>query len=374
MASIVAHELEESISDPDLNAWCDSQGNENADKCAWTFGATYTAGNGSLANMNLGGLDYLIQQNWVNASGGYCAQKLPPTPIISSLTPATGAAGSSVPITISGVNLTGATINFSGSGITASAISASANQITATLAVAAGTIAGQQNVSVTTSAGTSNAFSFTMRTPPPALTSMTPSSGVLGTAVNVTLAGSNLAGASINAIAGISISNIGSTASQVTATFTIASNAATGPRNVTLTTSAGASNVLTFTINAGTAVFTPVRINAGGAYTDAQGNVWSADNGFNGGNAGSTTAAIAGTSDQPLFRTWRTGPDRQPLVYTFNGIPNGNHTVALGFDETVVSSSGLRVFNVIINGQTVLANFDIFRRRDSVPPSSNRPR
>ena len=324
--------------------------------------------------MNLGGLDYLIQQNWVNASGGYCAQKLPPTPIISSLTPATGAAGSSVPITISGVNLTGATINFSGSGITASAISASANQITATLAVAAGTIAGQPNVSVTTSAGTSNAFSFTMRTPPPALTSMTPSSGVLGTAVNVTLAGSNLAGASINAIAGISISNIGSTASQVTATFTIASNAATGPRNVTLTTSAGASNVLTFTINAGTAVFTPVRINAGGAYTDAQGNVWSADNGFNGGNAGSTTAAIAGTSDQPLFRTWRTGPDRQPLVYTFNGIPNGNHTVALGFDETVVSSSGLRVFNVIINGQTVLANFDIFRRRDSVPPSSNRPR
>jgi hypothetical protein len=44
-----------------------------------------------------------------------------------------------------------------------------------------------------------------------------------------------------------------------------------------------------------------------------------------------------------------------------NGIPNGNHTVALGFDETVVSSSGLRVFNVIINGQTVLANFDIFQ-------------
>jgi len=71
-----------------------------------------------------------------------------------------------VPITISGVNLTGATVNFSGSGITASAISASANQITATLAIAAGTIAGQQNVSVTTSAGTSNAFSFTVTTPP----------------------------------------------------------------------------------------------------------------------------------------------------------------------------------------------------------------
>jgi phosphate-induced protein 1 len=36
MASIVAHELEEAVTDPDLNAWYDSAGNENADKCAWT--------------------------------------------------------------------------------------------------------------------------------------------------------------------------------------------------------------------------------------------------------------------------------------------------------------------------------------------------
>lgn len=73
MASIIAHELEESVSDPDLNAWYDTRGEENADKCAWTFGATYTVGNGSHANMKLGGMDYLIQQNWVNASGGFCA-------------------------------------------------------------------------------------------------------------------------------------------------------------------------------------------------------------------------------------------------------------------------------------------------------------
>ncbi len=72
MASIVAHELEEATSDPDLNAWYDRRGYENADKCAWTYGATYSS-NGATANMNLGGQDYLIQQNWVNASGGYCA-------------------------------------------------------------------------------------------------------------------------------------------------------------------------------------------------------------------------------------------------------------------------------------------------------------
>ena len=75
MASIIAHELEEGTTDPDLNAWYDRRGYENADKCAWTFGATYITANGAHANMNLGGLDFLIQQNWVNASGGYCALK-----------------------------------------------------------------------------------------------------------------------------------------------------------------------------------------------------------------------------------------------------------------------------------------------------------
>jgi hypothetical protein len=73
MASIIAHELEETVTDPDLNAWYDRQGQENADKCAWTFGTLSTAGNGSKYNMTLGGRNYLIQRNWVNASGGYCA-------------------------------------------------------------------------------------------------------------------------------------------------------------------------------------------------------------------------------------------------------------------------------------------------------------
>lgn len=73
MVSIVAHELEEATTDPDLNAWYDTRGEENADKCAWTFGTESTASNGSKYNMTLGSTHYLVQQNWVNASGGYCA-------------------------------------------------------------------------------------------------------------------------------------------------------------------------------------------------------------------------------------------------------------------------------------------------------------
>jgi hypothetical protein len=77
MANLVAHELEESVTDPDLNAWFDRRGRENADKCAWTFGTTQTASNGAKYNMTLGSKNWLVQQNWVNASGGYCAIKYP---------------------------------------------------------------------------------------------------------------------------------------------------------------------------------------------------------------------------------------------------------------------------------------------------------
>ena len=73
MASIIAHELEEAVTDPNINAWYQGRYQENADKCAWTFGSTYSV-NGALANMRLGNRDYLIQQNWVNALGGYCAK------------------------------------------------------------------------------------------------------------------------------------------------------------------------------------------------------------------------------------------------------------------------------------------------------------
>jgi hypothetical protein len=77
MASIISHELEEAVTDPDLNAWYDRRGRENADKCAWTFGTTSAGGNGARYNMTLGTRNYLIQQNWVNASGGYCAKSYP---------------------------------------------------------------------------------------------------------------------------------------------------------------------------------------------------------------------------------------------------------------------------------------------------------
>ncbi len=68
----LAHETEETNTDEDLSAWYDNAGNENADKCEWDFGATYTSANGSTANMQIGTKDFLVQQNWINANGGGC--------------------------------------------------------------------------------------------------------------------------------------------------------------------------------------------------------------------------------------------------------------------------------------------------------------
>src|SRR5579864_7160019 len=82
MANVMAHELNESVTDPDLNAWFDSIGQENGDKCNFNFGPEFITANGAPADVTLGGRNFLIQQNWVNASGGFCGMSFgaPPPP------------------------------------------------------------------------------------------------------------------------------------------------------------------------------------------------------------------------------------------------------------------------------------------------------
>jgi Phosphate-induced protein 1 conserved region len=69
MVSVIAHELEETNTDPDLNAWFDANGAEDADKCAWTFGSNQKKDlqNGAFYNMTLIGVsgnsrNFLVQR------------------------------------------------------------------------------------------------------------------------------------------------------------------------------------------------------------------------------------------------------------------------------------------------------------------------
>jgi len=58
LANVSGHELSEMLTDPQLNAWYDRQGEENSDKCAWTWSGTVA----------IGGQSWKIQGNWSNAA------------------------------------------------------------------------------------------------------------------------------------------------------------------------------------------------------------------------------------------------------------------------------------------------------------------
>jgi hypothetical protein len=76
MASVMAHEAAETVTDPDLNAWYDSAGNENEDKCAWKFGPVAGVLGQGAYNQTFGTYNWLIQMNWENSRGGGCDKTL----------------------------------------------------------------------------------------------------------------------------------------------------------------------------------------------------------------------------------------------------------------------------------------------------------
>ncbi len=101
--------------------------------------------------------------------------------------------------------------------------------------------------------------------------------------------------------------------------------------------------------------FSPIRVRVGGdSYTDSEGRVWAADNGFSGGGTAATDVRIAGTNDSPLFQGERIGE----FSYEFP-VPNGVYTVTLRFAEWYWNNPGERLFDVSIEGQPFLTNFDI---------------
>jgi hypothetical protein len=84
MTDDIMHELSETVTDPDLNAWYTQAGAENGDLCNYVYatsanpiqtgsktvnGVKYTYHK----NFTLNGHDYLIQFIWKNVGAGYCA-------------------------------------------------------------------------------------------------------------------------------------------------------------------------------------------------------------------------------------------------------------------------------------------------------------
>jgi large repetitive protein len=106
----------------------------------------------------------------------------------------------------------------------------------------------------------------------------------------------------------------------------------------------------------------PVRVKCGGpALTDSKGQSWAADFGFDGGSVSLMQGAVAGTSDPALYQAGRLAPDSGVLHYNFP-VSNGTYHVNLYFAELAPSNYtvGGRVFNVLLENNHLLSNFDIF--------------
>ncbi len=66
MVDSMFHELSETVTDPDLNAWYTSNGEENGDLCNYNYGTTQTDKDGIHYNASWSGRNFLIQLIWKN--------------------------------------------------------------------------------------------------------------------------------------------------------------------------------------------------------------------------------------------------------------------------------------------------------------------
>lgn len=199
-----------------------------------------------------------------------------PVPTISSLGPATAiAGGAGFTLTVNGSNfVSGVAVLWGGSARTTSFVSAT--QLTASITAADIASAGSQAVTVANplpGGGPSNAVAFTIISPPPTLSSLSPATATAGgAAFTLTVNGSGF-------LAGASVAWNGSTrpttvvsATQLTSSITAADIAAAGTTQVDVVQgSLRSTNQLNFTINAAPPTLTsisPNTIAAGNAAFD----------------------------------------------------------------------------------------------------------
>jgi hypothetical protein len=200
-----------------------------------------------------------------------------PVPTLTSVAPTSGVLGQSVNLVLTGTNfIAGSIVNFGANADAGGVVSNGGNTLTITIPAAQLSAAGAVNVTLTNPApggGTTAAQVFTVNNPVPTLTSVAPTSGVLGQSVNLVLTGTNFIAGSIvnfgaNADAGGVVSNGGNT---LTITIPAAQLNAAGPVNITVKNPApggGTTAAVVFTINnpqPTISSLSPSSANAGGA-------------------------------------------------------------------------------------------------------------
>ena len=216
---------------------------------------------------------------------GVAFSPVAPAPAIASLAPASGPVGTTV--TVTGSNFTGATaVTLNGVAVSSFTV---VNAATLTFTVPTGATSGA--VAVTTQGGTAtSATAFTVTVPAPAIASLAPASGPVGTTVTVT--GSNFTGATAITLNGVAVTGF-TVVDATTLTFVVPAGATSGAVAVT-TPSGTATSATAFTVTVPVlaptiASFTPATGGAGTTVT------------VTGTNLTGTTAVSIGTLSIPSF-------------------------------------------------------------------------
>jgi Lamin Tail Domain/IPT/TIG domain len=268
------HEVNEFITDPiptfypGFGGWIDGNGYENADKCAYNYGARIgmTAG-GALYNQLINGHPYMLQRMWSNAAvpgTGAAGCYSIGAPTITNLSPTSVLIGDDVGIT--GTNFFfpfGSTPVVKFNGISSPSVTVdSPTHITAE--VPTGNAAGKVTVQGTVGGNVVSSQSIGIK---PKITGMSVNHGVTGTVVA-------LSGSGFTGVSSVKINGVAGAFSGVTATtlnFTIPSAATTGAITVTTPGGTGPSTDLggpgPFTVDPKITSFTPTSIAVGGTVT-----------------------------------------------------------------------------------------------------------
>jgi hypothetical protein len=165
-----------------------------------------------------------------------------PAPAVTGVSPSSAIQGQALAVILTGSNFqNGATCSFGSAGIAVnSCVFNSATQLTANITLASNATVSTRTVTVTNpdtqSATLASAFTVS-QLPAPAVTGVSPSSGIQGQALAVIITGSNFQNAATCSFgsAGVTVNScVFNSATQLTANITLASNATVSTRTVTV--------------------------------------------------------------------------------------------------------------------------------------------
>jgi hypothetical protein len=179
-----------------------------------------------------------------------------PAPTLASITPASGARGQTLDVTVTGTNfLAGVTTCSYGDGITVNSVSsATPTQVTANVTIDMATTPGPRDITASNAApgggSATLAGAFTVTNPLPTVASVSPNGAGRGSQINVVVSGTNFLNgvSSVSFGSDITVNSIAVTSeTEIALNITVGTSAATGARSVTVTNAAPGGGTATLT-------------------------------------------------------------------------------------------------------------------------------